>query len=162
MSRDRREEILTRVFDLLKTVPNVATDPYDNLPCVYRNRDELPPNMRPGILLLDADEQANQHERDKNRPGRSPNTVTMKPEIYVCLDPGKPDNANFGPRLNAFRQDIIRILTTDDTLASAVGIGSGGEIFYAGAITDMARGRQLLGEIGIAFWLTYPLIPNEL
>jgi hypothetical protein len=157
---DKRELILSRLFTILQGIQGVATDPYTGGPCVYRNRDQLPDQLRPGILLLDGDEEANQTARQNQRPGKSPNLMTIKPEVYVSLTTAKPDNTTIGADLNAFRILILKAVLTDNTLQGYC--DNGGELWYNATITDLARGRAMMGEMGLAFWLTYALIPSQL
>jgi hypothetical protein len=164
---DRREAILSRVFALLQATPGVATDPYTGAACVYRDRDQLPDELRPGILLIDADEEADQQARDMTgRPGRAPNIVWIKPEIYVLLKVTKPQNLGTGTNLNTFRTAIVKAIMNDSVSPDAGTLralcGSNGEVWYHGCITDLARGRTMLGEMGIAFWFRYTLHPSEL
>jgi hypothetical protein len=41
-------------------------------------------------------------------------------------------------------------------------VGTSGSMRYDGLVTDLARGRQMVGELGMSFSFTYPLIPSEL
>ena len=164
---DRREAILSRVLTLLKATPGVATDPYTGTPCVYRDRDQLPDELRPGLLLIDADEEADTQARDQpGRPGRSPNVIWLKPEIYILLKAAKPQNLSTGTNLNAFRTAIVKAIMNDSADPSAGTLkslcGSNGEVWYHGCISDLARGRTMLGEMGVAFWFKYVLHPSEL
>lgn len=161
MARDRREEALSRLHTVLKTIEGLAEDPYnDGAPCAFRNRDGLPDERLPAIVLMDADEEADLEARNRNRDARSPNLVIMKPEIYFQVKPSKPDNASIGQDVNAFRVKILKAVMSDSTLKDI--LGTNGEIFYAGCGTDLARNQPLKGQVGVAFWLRYALIPGEL
>jgi hypothetical protein len=149
---DRREQILNRLFDVLKTIPGVKQ--------WVRNRAELPNEDRPAITQMDADETANPNAFQKGRIGVSPSLVTCTPEIYVVLDDRKPDNLNVGQDLNAFRVLIVKAVRDDATLKSLV--GSNGEIRYNGCNTDLGRDRNLVGEMLISLSFVYPFIPSEL
>jgi hypothetical protein len=159
---DKREMILSRLFTVLQGVPGVATDPETGGPCVYRNRDELPDNKRPGILLLDANEVAEEKAKDRNRLSKSPDLVMIKPEIYVTLTTAKPQNEGQGEALSAMRSAVLKAVLLDDTLNDLCGVGKGGEMQYAGSLTDMARGQPMEGEIGIMISFTYIFKPTEL
>lgn len=149
---DRREQILSRLFDVLKTVPG---------PVVHvRNRGDLPPDMRPGLTMLDADEQASEKAFNRGRIAAAPNLVVMTPEIYVTLKSQKPSNATTGQDLNTLRAAILKAVLLDRGLQDLV--GTNGEIRYDGCITDLARGRDMIGEIGISVSFVYPLNPDEL
>jgi len=149
---DKRELILARLFIVLGTIPGVDA-------CV-RNRGDLPVNKRPAITLLDGDESAKESTFDRGRMGASPNIVVMSPEIYVVLADNKQSPQLIGPALNAFRAAIIKAVLTDAELQNLV--GGNGEIRYEAAVTDLARGRTIDGEIGIHISFKYVINPNEL
>jgi hypothetical protein len=153
MAVDKREAILARLFVVLSGTPGLVT--------TVRNRGELPTDKRPSCLLLDGDEKADEKAREKGRITAYPNTVVMDPEVYVALESGrKPQNEGVGQDLNAFRVAIIKRVLTDTVLRDLV--GSNGEIFYGGCMTDLARNREMNGEIGLIFMFRYVLNPNDL
>jgi hypothetical protein len=165
---DTREDILQRLFVILQGIPNLGTDPYIGGPTVYRNRDQLPDELRPGILLLDADETVVLKSVDNRDSSRTPTLVELKPEIYVCLKTIKPTNLdpstniNVGTIINGYRLAILKAVMNDTTLQGLVRVGYGGSINFSAVITDLARNRTMMGEMGIAFFFTYPLIPSTL
>jgi hypothetical protein len=147
---DRRELILARLLEIAEDIPGIRN--------AYRNQDEINESQRPAILILDADEQA--EDRDGGRLGRRPTTPTrvgMTPEIYIMLA-GTP--ASVGTSLNGFRASLIAAILGDETLGALT--GTNGEILYLGAATSLARGRQAEGSMGLSFTFTYPLIPSEI
>jgi hypothetical protein len=152
MAVDKREQILSRLFAVLQTVPGIIT-------CV-RNRGELDIDDRPAIYLMDGDEKADDKAREKGRLAAYPNLVVMEPEVYAALKSQKPQNLTIGQSLNSFRTEIIKAVLNDATLRSLV--GSNGEIFYGGCLTDLARGREMNGEIGLIFAFRYVLNPRDL
>jgi hypothetical protein len=150
---DRRELILLRLLDILKAMPGLAA--------VVRNRGELPTDMRPAAVLLDADE--------VGRPGaaqhrghliKAPQFVDMTPEIYVVMDQREPKNERIGEDMNAMRVAIIKAITGDTELQQLV--SSNGDIRYAGVLTDMASGRSMEGQMRVRMTFTYLLRNSEL
>lgn len=158
---DRRDLILTTLFNLLKGLTVTLTNGTIPAGHIVRNRDELPKELVPGIILLDADE-----VRDPRTPllqGRatrvSPSLMRMTPEIYVVLDVRKPQNALVGEDINLARAAIINAIVHNKDLLSIV--GDNGSIVYDGCVTDLARNRQMRGQLGISITFTYPFIPDE-
>jgi hypothetical protein len=125
------------------------------------NRDELPKELVPGIILLDADE--TKDPRFASNQGRGgppgPGMMKMTPEIYVVLDVRKPNNENVGEDLNIARAAIMDAILHDATLQAIT--GSGGSIVYDGCYTDLARNRQMRGQMGLSFTFGYPFVPGE-
>jgi hypothetical protein len=88
---------------------------------IAHNRNELPKEKVPGIILLDADE-----VRDPTFPERSgrnlaPSSGIMKmtPEIYVVLEVRKPANATVGEDLNTARAAILSAVLHDTILQNS-------------------------------------------
>ena len=158
---DQRQLILDRLVTLLSGLTiqlSTGTIPAGN---IVHNRDELPKELVPGIILLDADE-----VRDFNFPsmqGRSerpgPGILKMTPEIYVVLDVRKPKNVLVGQDLGLARVAIINLILHDRDLQAIT--GSSGSILYDGCVTDLARNRQMKGQMGLSFTFSYPFIPDE-
>lgn len=147
---DKREAILVRLLEIAKAVPGIAA--------ALRNTDEISEKQRPCILILDADEAAD--DADPSGLSRHPNAprrVGMTPEVYVMLG-AKPEH--IGTQLNVFRAVILKAVLTDTALASLV--SSNGDIRYEGCATALARGRMMEGEMGLSFTFTYVLRPNDL
>lgn len=173
---DRRVLILAQLFDILKglTITLTGTDAQghtggqNSTPAfvaagnIVHNRNELPKEKVPGIILLDGDEAKDKRFPDMagrgQRPG--PGMMLMTPEIYVVLDVRKPNNINVGEDLNAARQQIIDLVLHDAGLQAIT--GSNGSITYDGAITDLARNREMKGQMGLSFTFSYPFVPDEI
>jgi hypothetical protein len=85
--------------------------------------------------------------------------MKMTPEIYVVLDVRKPQNKNVGEDLSVARSAILKAILGDKTLSTIT--GSNGSINYDGCITDLARNRQLQGQMGVSFTFSYPWLPGE-
>jgi hypothetical protein len=145
---DVREEILARLVAIAAEVPGVVL--------AGRNRVALSETARPAIIVLDADEAAEEDET-RGRPAASPQLVVMTPELFVLA--GRPA-AEIGAELNAFRRRIIRRVLTDVTLLGLA--GPNGFVRYAGSATALAAGRSLEGEMSLSFAIRYVLRPMEL
>jgi len=150
--RDRREEILARLYVVAQEAEGVKSWVW--------NRGELPNDKRPGIIVFDGDELAKEGDIGRGRPSNAPNMVTATPEVYFILDDKKPANLTVGTELNTFRRKFIHSVLYDAALQGIV--GTSGSMRYDGLVTDLARGRQMVGELGMSFSFTYPLIPSEL
>lgn len=128
---------------------------------IAHNRDELPAEKVPGIILLDADEVKDPRfpptQGRSERPG--PGLMRMTPEIYVVLEVRKPQNLNVGEDLNTARATIIKLVLHDTVLQTIT--GSNGSITYDGCVTDLARNRTMKGQMGLSFTFAYPFIPDE-
>lgn len=148
---DKREQILSTLYASLVSVPGMTAD------TVFRNRDQLPDDKRPAILLLDGDEEGHAQADGRNRIASAPNLVTMKPEIYFAIEDRKPQNEDVGPDVNAMRAKILKTVLNDQSV-----IGLCTNVFYAGLITDLAKGRDMIGQMGLSINFTYYLKPSEL
>jgi len=147
---DRREQILARLADVLGTIAPT-----------FRNRGELPDDKRPAITLLDADELTKETPMSVGtRISIAPKFISLQPEIYIALDSRKPDNKNTGQDLNVLRVKIVKAVCLDGVLITLV--GSNGRIEYNGCITDLARNRDMAGEMGLIFAFVYIINPSEL
>lgn len=146
---DKREQILNSLFTVLQSVDGVQS-------CV-RNRDQMPDGKRPAILLLDGDEEARRDSDQRQRIAAAPNLVTLKPEIYFALENRKPQNDQVGEDSNAIRAKILKAVLNDQSLT-----GLCQNVFYTGCISDLAKGREMQGQMGLAIEFTYYLKPAEL
>lgn len=146
---DRREQILSVIFETLQAVPGFNT-------CA-RNRDQLPAEKRPAILLLDGDEEAKRDADGRGRVGSSPNRIILRPEIYIVLDTRKPRNEGLGQDLNAFRVLVVKALLTASAISDLCE-----NVFYGGCVSDLAKDRVMEGQLAIHVEFTYLLKPNDL
>jgi hypothetical protein len=147
---DRREQILVRLLGLAQALPGIVA--------AFRNKDEISDRQRPCIVILDADEAAD--DADPSGISRRPNAprrVIMTPEIYLMLG-AKPEDV--GTVINGFRAVFIKAVLMDSELATIV--GSNGDIRYEGCVTGLARGRTMEAEMGLSFTFSYVLRPDEL
>lgn len=168
-TNDRRQAIIDRLITILSelTIPMAGDEaggptsiPAGNF---VHNRNELSENTTPGIILLDADEvrdpRATLPPRGMAESKVPQAVVKMTPEIYVVLDTRTPGNVNVGEDLNAARLAIMAAVLPDSTLQGIV--GANGNIQYDGTVTDLARNRQMKGQLGISITFTYPLLVKE-
>ena len=75
---DKREQILVRLLGIAQGLPGIVA--------AFRNKDEISDRQRPCIVILDADEAAD--DADPSGLARRPNAprrVGMTPEIYLML-----------------------------------------------------------------------------
>lgn len=161
---DRRVLILQELESLLGGLDIELTTGRIPAGNFVRNRNELPADKVPGIILLDADEVADPRYQRPNL-GRDlatvpPQMMKMTPEIYVVLDVRKPQNINVGEDLSVARAAIVKAILTDKTLYTIT--GSNGQILYDGCVTDLARNRVMQGQMGLSFTFSYPFIPGEM
>ncbi len=146
---DKREDILVRLLAIYRTVTGVVH--------VARNEQVADDWNFPAILLLDSDEGADESALGRGRPANAPNRVTMTPETFLLLG-DLPEKV--GTELNRYRARIIKAVLTDVELETIV--GGNGEIAYRGCATSLSRGREMLGDIGLDFSITYKLNPADL
>ena len=147
---DKREVIFRRLVEIAKTVPGIVA--------TFRNTDEISDRQRPCIVILDADEAADDGDPSgMTRRSNAPRRVGMTPELYVMLG-AKPEH--IGTELNIFRAAIIKAVLTDTTLT--VLVGTNGDVRYEGCATALARGRMMEGEMGLSFTFAYVLRPDAL
>lgn len=159
---DRRVLILQELETLLPSLNiEISTGVIPSANFV-RNRNELPAERVPGIILIDGDEMGDPATA-RVPSGRSTpvsaRLMRMQPEIYAVLDVRKPQNKLVGEDLAIIRQAIIRAVVEDRTLLAIC--GSNGRIDYDGVVTDLSRNRKMEGQMGVAFTFVYPFIPLE-
>jgi hypothetical protein len=158
---DRRNMILTELESMLSTLVIPLSSGIIPAGNFVRNRDQLPKELVPGIILLDGDE--TKDPRFPQNAGRStpsgPGMMKMTPEIYVVLDVRQPKNLLVGEDLLLARGVIMGAVLGDKTLQQIT--GSGGSIVYDGCVTDLARNRQMKGQMGLSFTFGYPFVPGE-
>jgi hypothetical protein len=168
MIRDRRQEILDRLFAILNGLTiNLVGGPEGAVVIeagnVVRNRNQLQADKVPGLILLDADEVRDPTKQLREQglaQGRMPTQVMkMTPEIYVVLDVRGVQNENVGQDLNTARLAINAAIFGDAQLQTI--IGTNGNAIYDGMVTDLARNRTMKGQCGLSFTFSYPLILTE-
>jgi hypothetical protein len=149
---DRREAILARLVEVGASLTGIKTS--------IRNVDTLSDTARPGIVVLDADENADTDIKHRGRPPLSPNLHALMPEVQILV--GGPAQT-VGTTLNAFRALFLKALR-DDALSGALAglIGSTGNVFYDGCTTDFGRERQMSATMTLSLEIRYPFNIGEL
>lgn len=162
VAADRRQLILGRLFDILSNLTIGLTSTTIVPGNIVHNRNELPAEKVPGLILLDADEVWDPRTPDLGQRGTAQTPiglVRMTPEVYVVLDTRKISDQTKGEDLNIARAIIIGKVITDATLKQI--IGGNGQIKYDGCVTDLARNRVMQGQMGLSFTFVYPFVPTE-
>jgi hypothetical protein len=160
---DRRAKILARLDVLLSALSIKLSDGSTVTGKFVHNRNELPADKVPGIILLDADEVSDPSTLRAVAGRQLPmgaKLMRMTPEIYAVLDVRIPNNKNIGEDLNLMRAAILTAVYHDETLSDIC--GSNGTVVYDGCVTDLARNRTMKGQLGISISFVYPLFPQEL
>ena len=146
MSVDVRELILTRLVEVVATVPNLRT--------VQRNNIDWTEDQLPLGLVLDGDEDV-VVGNDTTRPSNRPLLAEMTPEIQI----GEQSDS-IGSDLTTFRAELIKRVLFDATLNELT--GSNGKINYLGCVTAFEWLEKQYGTLQMRFSFKYPLKPDEL
>lgn len=147
---DKREEILARLVVIVGAIDGVVT--------AARNQPDIDDEQRPAIVILDADEAADDADpAGVMRGSAARRRIGMSPEIYILLGANPED---VGTTINAMRAKVIKAILMDATLNTI--IGANGAIRYEGCATGLSRGRGLEAEMGVSFTFSYILNPADL
>ena len=146
---DPREAILERLRVIGSTLNGVTTS--------LRNVMALSEDRRPAIIVLDADEAADEVSYGGSRPFDAPSVVVMTPEVFVLVSSSA---ATVGSDLNLIRGRLIKAVLQDATLKGL--LGSNGDVRYAGCGTALATGRSMEGEMAVSFAFRYVMKPADL
>lgn len=146
---DVREDILARLEAIAGGIVGIAT--------VVRNASSIDDLDLPAIVVMDADEQVMEGEPATGKPNYAPVKVIMTPEILIKVS-GRPEDV--GGDLNDFRAALIKAVLEDTTLAALA--TNGGRVKYLGCSTQLGVGRAQVGEMAVAFGITYVLRPPSL
>lgn len=147
MISDNREAILARLVE-------IAQDEFGNAQ-VARNVTEITESSSPFIVIMEGDEVAMPGDLGKSRGPISPRRVVMTPQILIAVS---ASSASVGATLNQARAALIDAVLTDATLAALCAAGD--RVRYEGAISDLASGRKMQGQLALQFRLTYVLMPS--
>lgn len=163
MPTDRRLQVLQRLATLLGEVVDDLADVIVDAPAegrVFRNRDQVPPTLRPAMLLLDGRAPA-VLTRKNPRGGPASSIVRLEPGIYALLKERSLDETDqYEAEIAAYHNEIYKAIMFDAGLEDI--IGDNGGVEYQGMETDMQDGLLMRGVIQVKFGLHYPLIPSEL
>jgi hypothetical protein len=160
---DTREQIIVQLVTLLANVSGLLG--------VYRNRSQLPDDLRPAAIVLDGNEKQTTLIAPQKTVKMPPAIMALRPQIFVLL-PIRTDQANtivngvfdpVGPELSQYRIQVLDAVINDPTLINLVGGPRGnGQIEYLGCDTDMQTGMAIgtLGaELQMHFEFRYVLQP---
>lgn len=142
MTVDRRELCLSHLLSILGSVEGVST--------VLRNEKDISGSKRPGIILMDQDDDTG--DVPQGRPPSGPEMVSMTPEVRILVG---GTSAEVGPALNAIRLKIIEVVKNDSQWPTI--LTTNGAVRFLGSGTELARGRNMSGEMVLSFMFTYPL-----
>ena len=150
--RDVAAEILARLFTILQGIDGVATKADGTTPSVWRDRQGMPEEVLPAIVLLDGAER--KHTVTRGTGGRGPQEMILEPEIWVQLKQADNlENAGKDEELKTFRQRVLKAIMNDATLAGIQGEGM--DIDYRGYDTDMRIGSDIEGNMILNFGFSY-------
>lgn len=143
-----REAILARLAEVAATIvePN----------CVFRNQVEIPERRRPAIVILDADEEADQSAYGRGRPASAAAIVDLTPELFLLAE---AIPAEIGSVLNGIRDAFLKAVLTDTSL---IALCKDGDIRYGGFETGLGAGRSMEGEGKLFLTFRYVLRPAQL
>lgn len=154
MSDDIREDILVRVLAIMQGITGIVN--------AVRNRQLLSTEERPAMVLLDGVELPRLSVDTRRIQGRmatmAPQIVQLRPELYILLKEGRPNQADIGPELDGYRIAFLKKMWADVTLATI--LGSNGSIVYNGCDTDLKSGSALSGQMRLDFIVNYVLRPT--
>lgn len=148
MSEDKRETILARLLVVAESIVGAGK--------AFRNTLQVPENVRPAILILDADEEADESGYDRGRPAFGPAIVMLSPEIHLLLG---DDQEDVGTALNALRAQVIKAIVTDASLVAAC---LKGDIRFQGFATGLSAGRLMEAQGLLSMGFRYMLRPDKL
>jgi hypothetical protein len=150
---DLREEILSRMMEILGSQQAVVDGDPAPFATIARNRSELMEVSRPALILLDGDEQVTDEMIPRGKGFAVARPVVMVPEVTIILGGREPQNINIGEDLNAMRVAVIKAIAIDATLTSL--LGTNGDLQYGGLVTDLGWTRSLEGVMVLSFLITY-------
>lgn len=147
---DRRESILARLLEIASDIEGIKR--------AWRHKGRLTEDARPAIVILDADETAEEEGNvSSSRPSDLSRRVVMTPEIYIMLGSSLED---VGTDINAMRAKFLKAVMLDAELREIV--GTNGHFKYEGCATGLGEGRTMEGEMGVSISFTYVLKYAEL
>lgn len=148
--RDRREEILVRLRDVLAAVPGIVK--------VGRNAEDVSGRSRPAIILHDG-ATALKDSGGGGAPNSQAQIMRLSPQIYLLL--GAPTE-DLGPAASRFLVLILAAVLRDTLLIEMVGGERRRGIFFDGAGLETVTGETREGRFDIAISFDYPFVVSEL
>lgn len=145
---DSREQILARLVEIAGNV--------DGVKAVFRNVTRFDAATLPAVAVLEGDEEADEEDKIL-RTTMIPRRVRMVPQLVVAVGDVPED---VGTSLNTLRARLLVAVLSDEQLL-ALTINSLG-IRYVSTQSDLALGRQMVGQFAMSFRISYWLNPAEL
>lgn len=162
---DTAELIRARCFEILKTIPGLATitpDSGPTFPSAWRNRGNLKGEKLPAAVFLDGGERIHPDTSTygKAKPGMPHTLMTLTPQVFIEPEPDKViGNPTVTAAMVAFRRQVLKLFLHDDELLSL--LGDDGQIEYLGNDSDMQTGAPMKGELQFDFAITYVFDPDD-
>lgn len=144
----KRELILQRLVAIAQEIDGVKTTARDVL--------HFDDDMLPAIGVLEGDEEAEGDDPVEHEP-TAIRRVTMTPHVVVV---GGALPENLGSTLNGIYAKLVRAVLSDDELKLLVLDRI--KMRFMGMESDLAIGRQMLGQMAAKFQFTYLLDPLDL
>lgn len=145
---DVREAIMARLEAIAATV--------DGIDHVERNVIRVDDTKNAAIYILEGDEEADPDDPVTRRP-TGPRRINMAPQVVITRIKSADQ---VGPDLNQLRLATIIAIVSDTELQSLTLNKQG--IRYEGMESDLAFGRQMVGQMALRFRLTCVLrIPEQ-
>lgn len=143
---DRRESIMARLTEIAGGV--VGNDH------VERNRIVLDDTHQVAISVLEGDEEAIEDDPVGRAPP-VPRRINMTPQmVIVCRDTAD----DIGTAINSLRTSLLDAVL-NDTQLHALTLNSRG-VRYEGMESDLAFGRQMVGQMALRFRITCVMRPG--
>jgi hypothetical protein len=149
---DTREDILTRLLEIVASIPNIRS--------AHRNNVDITEDQLPAVIVLDSDEESDGANDVSMKQPHRPYNVQMTPEIIIA-----EQSNEVGSDLTTLRRELIKRVLTDIELNEQIvktGRFGNGAIRYLGCQTDLGWMRSLHGALKAQFLFKYTLRPEDL
>lgn len=153
MAISKREQILSRLMEILATMSATMRGETASFATIARNRGELLETKRPALVLYDGTESVEDAFLAERKPARATRLVTMSPQIAVVLDDREPQNEMTGEDLNANVHAVSNAIEADDVLAGLV--GPNGSVQYVGIDAQPYRAADTTSLAFFTMAITY-------
>lgn len=154
---DRREEILTRLFEICEAR---KLAPFNDYVTVTRNEGQRRNDQRPACVLMDGNERADVTGRSSGRMGVfRTQLMRMEPRLYIMVKEDRPNNKDVGTELNFLRLRLLRAIASDMILKNLV--TANGRIVLDAVETDLNNGMAMSGDAEIQISIVYPFNPLD-
>jgi hypothetical protein len=149
MSRDRAEEIIVRVQEILQTLAAAESETH----YVWRDRIAFDEDTElPAYVVMDGGEERKRATTDR----QGFNIMELVPPIFYVPRPTENQlNVGVGPSISARRRKIIKAIKLDGKLQDIC--TADGWVEYFRTQTDMDVGMEVEGHIRVEFGFGYPL-----